>query len=137
MIAWLVSTLPATTAAGATGASIEPGGITMSMGFKQPSFIGMSSSTRQRKHVEHGGARDAGRRVEVRRLNWARPGEIDTRATRLAVDRDRDFDGRPVVHLAAEFPIPQSRNCAGDAFGGVILHMAHVGGNDAGAEFAP
>ncbi len=43
-----VSTLPATTAAGYSGDSIERGGITMRIGRRQPAFIGMSSSTMTR-----------------------------------------------------------------------------------------
>ncbi len=46
---WEVSTLPATTAAGGSGASREPGGTTMSSGRRQPSLRGMSSATRVRK----------------------------------------------------------------------------------------
>ena len=42
------STLPATTAAGYCGVSMEPGGITMLIGRRQPAFIGMSSSTMTR-----------------------------------------------------------------------------------------
>ena len=49
VIAWLVSTLPAATAAGYFGASIESSGMTMRIGFRHPSLSGMSSSTRQRK----------------------------------------------------------------------------------------
>ena len=45
---WLVSTLPATTAAGYVGRSIEPSGMTISMGFRQPAFIGIGSSTMTR-----------------------------------------------------------------------------------------
>ena len=40
-----VSTLPATTAAGYSGDSMECGGTTMLIGRRQPAFIGMSSST--------------------------------------------------------------------------------------------
>ena len=40
-----VSTLPATTAAGATGFSIEPSGTRIASGRRQPSFSGMSEST--------------------------------------------------------------------------------------------
>jgi hypothetical protein len=46
---WEVSTLPATTAAGYSGASMEPFGMTISIGLRQPSFIGIASSTRVRK----------------------------------------------------------------------------------------
>ena len=46
---WLVSTLPATTAAGETGASIEPSGVMILSGFSPPAFSGISSSTRVRK----------------------------------------------------------------------------------------
>ncbi|MNM86251.1 hypothetical protein D3C81_983960 [compost metagenome] len=45
---WDVSTLPATTAAGYLGLSIEPSGMMTSSGFRQPAFRGMSSSTRLR-----------------------------------------------------------------------------------------
>ena len=45
---WLVSTLPATTAAGGCGASIEPAGTMILSGFRQPALSGMSSSTRVR-----------------------------------------------------------------------------------------
>jgi hypothetical protein len=44
-----VSTLPATTAAGGSGASRLPGGMITSSGLRQPALSGMSSSTRQRK----------------------------------------------------------------------------------------
>src|SRR6476659_9289922 len=43
-----VSTLPATTDAGERGLSIEPSGITMSSGRRQPALSGMSSSTNVR-----------------------------------------------------------------------------------------
>ena len=43
-----VSTLPATTLAGGLGRSIDPSGITTSIGFRQPAFSGMSSSTSMR-----------------------------------------------------------------------------------------
>jgi len=46
---WLVSTLPATTARGYCGASIEPSGMTISIGSRQPAFIGMLPSTMTRK----------------------------------------------------------------------------------------
>jgi hypothetical protein len=46
--AWDTSTLPATTAAGYFGDSIEPSGTMMRIGRRQPSFIGMSSSTMTR-----------------------------------------------------------------------------------------
>ena len=39
------STLPATTAAGYTGDSMLPSGMRISIGFRQPAFIGISSST--------------------------------------------------------------------------------------------
>ncbi len=48
-MAWEVSTLPATTAAGGSGASMDPCGTTMSRGRRQPSLSGMSSATRVRK----------------------------------------------------------------------------------------
>ena len=44
-----VSTLPATTAAGYFGFNMQSSGITSVMGFRQPAFKGMSSSTRVRK----------------------------------------------------------------------------------------
>ncbi len=47
--AWLVSTLPAITAAGYSGLSIVPLGRMTLSGFITPSFIGIASSTRQRK----------------------------------------------------------------------------------------
>jgi hypothetical protein len=40
-----VSTLPATTAAGGRGLSMQPSGTMTSSGFRQPAFSGMSSST--------------------------------------------------------------------------------------------
>ncbi len=44
-----VSTLPATTEAGGSGFSMEPGGMMTCSGLRHPAFRGMSSSTRQRK----------------------------------------------------------------------------------------
>ncbi|CAM5299974.1 hypothetical protein SRIMM317S_00908 [Streptomyces rimosus subsp. rimosus] len=49
MTACEVSTLPATVAAGYSGASIEPGGMRTSTGFRQPLLSGMSSATSVRK----------------------------------------------------------------------------------------
>ena len=46
---WEVSTLPATTAAGYRGRSIEPSGMITSSGLRQPAFSGISSSTSVRK----------------------------------------------------------------------------------------
>src|ERR1700722_7708003 len=43
-----VSTLPATTAAGYRGLSMEPSGMTMFNGFRQPALSGISSSTNGR-----------------------------------------------------------------------------------------
>ena len=40
--AWLVSTLPAATAAGYCGESIVPGGMITFSGFRQPALSGMS-----------------------------------------------------------------------------------------------
>jgi hypothetical protein len=47
--AWLVSTLPAATAAGYSGDSIVPGGMITVSGLRQPAFSGMSLSTSVRK----------------------------------------------------------------------------------------
>jgi hypothetical protein len=44
----LVSTLPATTAAGGLGLSMQPSGTITCSGFRQPALSGMSSSTRVR-----------------------------------------------------------------------------------------
>jgi len=41
---WLGSTLPATTAAGKCGFSIDPSGMIRVIGLRQPSFIGIGSS---------------------------------------------------------------------------------------------
>ena len=46
---WLVSTLPATTAAGYCGFSMEPSGTMMRIGRRQPAFIGIELSTMTRK----------------------------------------------------------------------------------------
>ena len=43
-----VSTLPATTLAGGLGRSMQPPGMTTSIGFRQPALSGMSSSTSMR-----------------------------------------------------------------------------------------
>ena len=45
MTAWLVSTLPAATAAGYCGDSIVPGGMMTRSGFRQPALSGMSLPT--------------------------------------------------------------------------------------------
>jgi len=42
---WLVSTLPATTAAGYAGLSMDRSGMTISIGLRQPAFIGIGSFT--------------------------------------------------------------------------------------------
>ena len=44
-----VSTLPATTAAGGFGFSMQPSGTMISRGFRHPALSGMSSSTNVRK----------------------------------------------------------------------------------------
>ncbi len=45
---WLVSTLPATTAAGGGGSIIEPAGLRIRSGLRQPALSGISSSIRLR-----------------------------------------------------------------------------------------
>ena len=49
---WLVSTLPATTAAGYFGLSIQFLGIIIFIGFKQPEFIGIFLSTNNLKQYK-------------------------------------------------------------------------------------
>ncbi len=48
VIACDVSTFPAATAAGYSGASMDPGGMITRTGFRQPEFSGISSATRVR-----------------------------------------------------------------------------------------
>src|SRR6476619_1728892 len=56
---WLVSTFPATTAAGYRGFSIDPSGTISLIGRKHPSFIGMTSSINVRTTYS-----DAARTIE-------------------------------------------------------------------------
>ena len=67
-MAWLVSTLPATTAAGKVGLSMEPSGAIRVIGAMQPSFSGMSSSISVRntystaaRHTDQGALKLFGR----------------------------------------------------------------------------
>jgi hypothetical protein len=87
-----VSTLPATTAAGYSGFSIEPAGITMSSGFRQPAFSGISSSTSVRKTYSTAATQTAGE--VVRQLPMCR--EVDPCRTAFAFGGDADWIRRPL-----------------------------------------
>ena len=54
-------------------------------------------------------------------------GEIDGRLALLLVDRDLHGDPRALVHLVVERTVVQAVDDAAHAFGGVVLHVAHVG----------
>ena len=83
-----VSTLPATTAAGYSGDSIEP---SRDDDVDRPQAAGVHRDVvvdHDAEHVEHGGARHRLGRVEVGRLLRRGAGEIDGRLALRLVDRD-------------------------------------------------
>ena len=86
------------------------------------------------EHVEHGGARDRLGRVEVRRLLRRRAGEIDRRFAPGLVDADPDLDDRALVGDARRLAVRQPVDHAAHAFVGVVLHVTHIGLDDAKRE---
>ena len=88
------------------------------------------------EHVEHGGARHRRWRIEVGRLLRRGAGEIDCRRALLLVDIDAHLDDGALVHLVAEFAVVQAVDDAAHAFGGVVLHVMHVGLDDRQREMA-
>src|SRR5580693_1105575 len=78
---WLVSTLPATTAAGGCGFSIEPSGTMICSGVQQAA-----------EHIERGGVDHRGRGVEVGAELGAGTGEVEHRLPASRIDAGADHD---------------------------------------------
>ena len=83
----LVSTLPATTAAGGFGFSMQPGGTITCSGFRQPALSGMSSSTSVRKTYSTAAIVTALARARTRVLAAHRANTVEI-ATPLLPDID-------------------------------------------------
>ncbi|MNC28715.1 hypothetical protein D3C75_769360 [compost metagenome] len=64
------------------------------------------------------------------------PGEIHHGAAIGGVQVDADADDGAVVHLIGEGAGLQRSDGAADGFLGVVLNMAHIGGDDGTAELA-
>ena len=103
-----VSTLPATTAAGGTGSSIEPRGTTI---VQRPQAAGVQRNRlvdQRAEHVQHRGDRHRARRIEIVRLLRRRAREVDASPCRVrASTRDADLDRLAVVELVAEMAVAQ------------------------------
>ncbi len=125
-MAWEVSTLPATTAAGGSGASIEPGGTTMRSGRRQPSLSGMSSSTRVRKTYRTAALTTANGALKL----VASCGDVPVKSTVAralrAVHGDPDADDGARVGLVGELAVLQGVDDAAHGFLGVVLDVLHV-----------
>ena len=134
VIACEVSTLPATTAAGYAGASIEPSGITRRSGRRHPSLSGMSVGDERAEHVQHRRRHDRRRGVEVGGQLRRRPREVDRRRPPLPVDRDPHGDHRAGVHLVAVGAVVERVDDPADRLLGVVLDVTHVGQDDVEAE---
>ena len=122
-----VSTLPATTAAGGTGFSIEPR-VDADCERPQAALVQREVGVDQRaEHVEHGRGADRERRVEIAGLLRRRAGEVDDGAPRLSRStRDRDLDRAAVVHLVAQAAVAEAADDFAHAGLGVVLDVAHV-----------
>src|SRR6185437_13709221 len=77
--------------------------------------------------IEHRGARDCGRRIEVVGPLRTGAGEIDPRAPGRTVDRDPNTDHGAVIHLVGELTIVQNVEHAADRLRGMVLDVLHVG----------
>ena len=121
-----VSTLPATTAAGGTGSSIDPGGTTICSGRRQPAFSGMGSAISVRKTYRTAAIVTARGALKL----LACCGEVPVKSTRrragCAVHVDAHDDRLAVVEFVAEAAVPQLADGAPDAALGVVLHVLHV-----------
>ena len=118
-----VSTLPAATAAGGAGSSIEPGGIMISSGSRQPSLSGIGSLHQSAEDVQHGGGAHRARGVEVVRALGGGAGEIHTRAPRVRVDVDAHGDDLTAIHLVTEPAAAQAGDGVAHAERGILLHV--------------
>ena len=61
---------------------------------------------------------------------WRGAREIDDGFALLTVNRDFDLDCAALVHLVGEVGAVQTVDHAPDMFGGIVLHMAHIGAYD-------
>ena len=86
--------------------------------------------------IERGRSDDRSRRIEIVGQLAAGPGEIERRRPRRLVDADRDADGRSIVHRIIERAVVQSVDQPPHRFLGVGEDVAHVGGDDVGADVA-
>ncbi len=85
--------------------------------------------------IEHGGPRHRLRRVEIVLHDRRRAGEIDRRLALFAVDADLDLDGLAGVgRVFVSGAVRQAIQHAPHTFGGIVLHMAHIGFDDVEAE---
>jgi hypothetical protein len=119
--------LPATTAQGHCGSSIDPGGTAIVV--ERDRLVDQRS-----EHVQHGCDRDGARRVEIVVLLRRGSGEVDQRVAPLAIDGDAHLDPLAVVELVTERAVAQAADRAPRAALGVVLHFAHVGGEALVAE---
>ena len=127
VITWLVSTLPATTAAGARGCSIEPSGTT-SLQRAQAPFVHRHGIVDQRAHdIQHRRAHHRQRRIEIVGQLRRGAGEVDSGFAGVPVDRDGDMDFRAVVHRCHEAAIAEPAEQRAHGILGLLLDMAHIG----------
>ena len=80
--------------------------------------------------VEHRRAGDRLGCIEIVRALRRGAGEIHRGLALFTIDRDLHADAAALIHLVVEAGVMQLRQHAGDAFGCVVLHVAHVGLHD-------
>ena len=86
------------------------------------------------EHVEHHGAADAARRVEIARALCGCAGEIYLRCTLIAIDRHFDMNVTAVVEINAKLAIGELVNRTTYALFCVVLHMLHIRDNHLATE---
>ena len=84
--------------------------------------------------VQHRGLAHGRRRIEIRRLLRTGAAEVDGGLARGLVDRYGHGDRRAGVHLVLEVAVREHIEHAAHCFLGVVLHVSHVGANQAEAE---
>ena len=122
------SVLPATTAAPGSGDRNVPGGMTISIGFRQPSFSGISCRPGSGTRTAPTARVTAGGALKLSALLRPGAGEVDDGRARGVIDADAHAQRRAVVHRVGRTRRRRCRSMhAAHAFLGIVHDVAHVG----------
>ena len=124
--AWLVSTLPAATAAGYSGDSIVRAGMITVSGSRQPALSGMSLSTRVRNTYRTAAIATLDGALKLLLSMSLVPVKSIVARRAVPVHGDLDLDDGAAVQFVAEAAVVQGGDHVPDRLRGVLPHVLHV-----------